>query len=182
MTNLISSFEKGHLCSTFRDRACRYLLFYTDSRGFVGYCRIKCINAIPWYCAFTGPFHHDCTDHFILSAVAQVGRRTKIGDASESQVGSYLFWILPNIKTGVNWYENRKHVRYGNDISFIFSRIMLHRTGHICNFWDVSQFYEQFYLFGTFTPLSPWSSDFVVKFFILEIIPKKTELQLQRGS
>ena len=61
---------------------------------------------------------------------------------------------------------------YGNDISFILSRIMLHRTGHICNFWDVSQFYEQFYLFGTLTPLSPWNSDFVVGFFILEIIPK----------
>jgi hypothetical protein len=58
---------------------------------------------------------------------------------------------------------------------------LLYRTGHICHIWDISQLYEQFYFFGALASLSPWNSDFAVMFFILEIVSKKTELQLQGG-
>ncbi len=89
-----------------------------------------------------------------------------------------VFLMPLYLRTMVDGYEKRKHIQYGNDFSVILSCILLYRTGHICHIWNISQLYEQSDLLGTITPLSSGSSDFAVRFFILEIIPKKTELQL----
>jgi hypothetical protein len=77
--------------------------------------------------------------------------------------------------------KNENISSLGTIFCVILSCILLYRTGYICHFWDVSQFYEQSDLLGTITPLSPWSSDFAFRLFILEILPEKTELQLQGG-
>jgi hypothetical protein len=56
--------------------------------------------------------------------MAQLSQKTAIDKGAENQLGGAPFMIRLNLRAMVNWYDNRKSFKYGNNFSFILSYIL----------------------------------------------------------
>ena len=96
----------------------------------------------------------------------------------ENQLEGASFMKRLDLRAMVNWYENRKHIKHGNDYSIIFSRIMLHWPGNIYYIRNLRHLFGRPLIYGAYASLSFGRCSCVIWFLLLEALLQKARLPL----